>query len=77
MYYYARLTINRCTNDNELVEDGLFRQTFEINDITFERAMERASRLTHRYRPCQVVDLSIWRKPENDTVREGVPDDAF
>lgn len=75
MRYYIRLTINRCTDDNELVEDGLFKQTFEINTVTFERAMECVSRLTHRYRPCLVTDLyTTLRKGENDNVRT---DDCF
>ena len=69
MYYQTKLTINRCDNDSKLATYGLFRQTFEINTITFEKAIEEVSRLTYRYRPCQVVSLyTAIRKEENDNV---------
>lgn len=70
MYYYTRLTINRCDEESsKLAADGLFKQTFEINTVTFDRAIECVSRLNHKYRPCQVVELfTVLRKGENDNV---------
>lgn len=78
MYFYTQLTINRCSEDGTklatLETDGLFKQTFEINTITFERAMECVSHITHRYRPCQVTRLFTTLKGGNKDVRT---DDSF